>query len=111
MQALLASSDPRAREAVELFAYRAARELGSLAAALGGVDALIFTAGIGERAAPVRALICNEARWLGIELDEKANREHACVISTAASRVAVCVIPTDEEIILARHTQAALQLV
>ena len=109
MRELLDSDDPRAREAVELFSYRAARELGSLAAALEGLDALVFTAGIGERAAPVRDLICQRARWLGIELDEEANRRHASTISTRTSRVTVCVIPTDEEIVIARHTHALLQ--
>ena len=109
MKELLASEEPGAREAVELFAYRAARELGSLAAALEGLDALVFTAGIGERAAPVRASICKRARWLGIDLDEEANRRHAATISTPASRVAVCVIPTDEEIVIARHTHALLR--
>ena len=104
MRELLASKDPRAQEAVELFAYRAARELGSLAAALGGLDALVFTAGIGERAAPVRAMICEQARWLGVELDPAANESHRAVISSAASRVRVCVVPTDEEIVIARHS-------
>lgn len=110
MQALLESPDPRAREAVELFAYRAARELGSLAAALGGLDALVFTAGIGEHAAPVRELICEEARWLGIMVDAEANARHESVISAPASRVTVCVVPTDEEIIIARHTRRLLAL-
>lgn len=104
MRELLASKDPRAREAVELFAYRAARELGSLAAALGGLDALVFTAGIGEHAAPVRAMICEQARWLGVELDPLANENHRAMISSAGSGVAVCVLPTDEEIVIARHT-------
>ncbi len=104
MRELLASPDPRAREAVELFAYRAARELGSLVAALGGLDALVFTAGIGEHAVPVRAMICEQASWLGIELDADANARHGPTISTPASRVAVCVVPTDEEIVIARHT-------
>jgi acetate kinase len=101
---LLASNDPRAREALEMFAYRAAGELASLAAALGGLEALVFTAGIGEHAAPVRAMICDRARWLGIELEYEANRRHDRVISSPASRVTVCVIPTDEETVIARHT-------
>ena len=108
MRQLLASSDPHAREAVELFVYRAARELGSLAAALGGLDALVFTAGIGEHAAPVRAMLCEKARWLGIELDDEANARHARTISTPGSDVAVCVIPTNEEVVIARHTQRLL---
>jgi acetate kinase len=110
MGELLASSDPRAHEAIELFAYRAARELGSLAAALGGLDAIVFTAGIGERSAAVRAMICDTARWLGVALDTDANSRHDIVISTSASRVTVCVVPTDEEIIIARHTRRRLQL-
>jgi acetate kinase len=108
MRDLLASKNPHAREAIELFCYRAARELGSLAAALGGLDALVFTAGIGERAAPVRAMICEQSRWLGVELDETANREHRAVISQPGSRVTVCVIPTNEEVVIARHTNRLL---
>ena len=109
MRELLASNAPAAREAVELFCYRAAREIGSLAAALGGLDALVFTAGIGERAAPVRARIGELSRWLGIEMDEAANREHRASIGMATSKVAVCVIPTDEEIVIARHAQRLLR--
>jgi len=109
MRELLASDSPQAREAIELFAYRAARELGSLVAALGGLDALVFTAGIGETAAPVRAMICDAAQWLGVALDSDANARNDVVISTAASRVTVCVVPTDEEIVIARHTRRLLQ--
>lgn len=101
---LLASDDVRAREALEMFAYRAARELGSLAAAMEGLEAVVFTAGIGEHAAPVRTMICSRARWLGVVLDEDANRRHDRIISSRASRVAVCVIATDEESVIARHT-------
>jgi acetate kinase len=108
MRQLLNSTDPRAQEAVQLFAYRTARELGSLAAALGGLDALVFTAGIGEHAAPVRAMICEQSRWLGIELDAHANARHETRISSRGSRVAVCAIPTDEEVVIARHTQRLL---
>lgn len=110
MQVLLESPEPAAREAVELFVYRAVRELGSLVAALGGLDALVFTAGIGEHAAPVRAMICEQARWLGIELDAEANARHAPLVSAPASRVAVSVIPTNEEIVIARHTRRLLAL-
>ena len=109
MRELLASADPRAREAIELFAYRAGRELGSLAAALGGLDVLVFTAGIGERAAPVRAMICEAAHWLGVTLDTGANARNDSVISSSASRVTVCVLPTDEEFVIARHTRRLLQ--
>ena len=108
MRVLLESSSPHAREAIELFCYRAAREIGSLAAALGGLDALVFTAGIGERAAAVRAAICDQSGWLGVVLDEAANRDHRAVISAPGSKVTVCVIPTDEEIVIARHTHALL---
>lgn len=107
---LLASADPRAQEAVELFVYRAVRELGALAAVLGGLDALVFTGGVGEHAAAVRAMICDKARWLGVELETAANRNHQILISTVTSRVAVCVIPTDEEIVIARHTRRLLDM-
>ena len=108
MRVLLASSDPRATEAVDLFVYRIARELGSLAASLGGLDALVFTAGIGENAAPVRARVCRDAAWLGLELDDIANNAGGPRISTATSRVAAWVIPTNEELMIARHTQSLL---
>ncbi|MFW5680139.1 MAG: acetate/propionate family kinase [Pseudomonadota bacterium] len=103
MRVLLASDEPRAKLAVELFVYRIARELGSLAAALEGLDALVFTAGIGEHAAPIRAAICRRAAWLGIELDETANEAGGPRISTRASATAAWVIPTDEELMIARH--------
>jgi acetate kinase len=109
MRELLASTNPHAREAIELFCYRVARELGSLAAALGGVDALVFTAGIGERAAPVRAMICESARWLGVEIDAAANQANRTTISSARSGVSVLVIPTNEELVIARHTYALLK--
>ena len=109
MRDLLASDDPHAKEAVELFVYRATREIGALAAVLGGLDALVFTGGIGEQAAAVRAMICDQARWLGIELDAAANGQHRALITTAASRVAACIIPTDEEIVIARHTRRLLE--
>lgn len=108
MRDLLASADPRAQEAIELFVYRAMREFGALAAVLGGLDAMVFTGGVGEHAATVRAMICEKTRWLGIELDPDSNFAHRTIISTPASRVAVCVIPTDEEVMIARHTQRLL---
>jgi acetate kinase len=104
MRALLASPDPRARVAIELFAYRTAREIGSLAAALGGLDALIFTGGIGENAAPVRELVCKHCAWLGVEIDPAANAHHAACITMTGTRASAWVIPTDEEIVIARHT-------
>jgi acetate kinase len=104
MRELLASPDPRAAEAVDLLVYRIGRELGSLAAALGGLDALVFTAGIGEHAAAVRARVCRDAAWLGLELDEAANEAGGPRISQGSSRVAAWVIPTNEELMIARHT-------
>lgn len=106
MRALLASPAPEAAEAVELFCYRAARELGSLAAALGGLDTLVFTAGIGEHAAPVRERVCRQAAWLGVRLDEAANARHARWITTADSAVDVLVLPTNEEWMIAQHAAA-----
>jgi acetate kinase len=108
MRTLLESADPRAAEAVELFVYRIARELGSLAAALGGLDALVFTGGIGENAAPIRERVCRAAQWLGLEFDEKANAGGGPRISREQSRVRAWVIPTDEELMIALHTRQAL---
>lgn len=106
---LLASEEPRARFAVEVFCYRTARHIASLAAALGGLDAIVFTAGVGENAAPVRAAICRACAWLGLELDEAANRGHRERISTYASRVAAFVIKTDENLMIARHALALVE--
>jgi acetate kinase len=108
MRTLLASEDARAKFAVELFVYRIGRELGSLAAALDGLDAVVFTAGIGEHAALIRERVCQAAAWLGVELDPVANAAGGPRISTAGSRVSVWVIPTDEELMIARHTQRFL---
>jgi acetate kinase len=94
--------------AVDLFVYRIGRELGSLAAALGGLDAIVFTAGIGERAAAVRERVCAQAAWLGIELDPEANAKGGPRISTPGSRTAAWVIPTNEELMIARHTRDLL---
>ncbi|WP_417808153.1 acetate/propionate family kinase [Thioclava sp.] len=109
MRTLLASAAPEAREAVELFIYRIGRELGSLVAALGGLDALIFTGGIGEHAAPVRAGVCEGANWLGIRLDAAANETDGPRISGANSAVPVFVIPTNEDLMIARHTLRVLR--
>ena len=103
---LEASSDARAAEALQLFAYRAARELGSLAAALGGLDVLVFSAGIGEHSAQMRQRICAYAEWLGMKLDPAANARHASRISTNDSTVDVLVIPTNEELVIARAARA-----
>lgn len=109
MRALLASPAAEAAEAVELFCYRIARELGSLAAALGGLDALVFTAGIGEHAAPVREQVCRRAEWLGVRLDDEANARHATRISAPDSPVDVLVLPTNEEWMIAQHAAALVQ--
>jgi acetate kinase len=108
MRTLLASNDPRAKFAVELFVYRIGRELGSLAAALGGLDALVFTAGIGEHAAPIRERVCKAAAWLGVVLDPAANTAGGPRLSTADSRIPAWIIPTNEELMIARHTRRIL---
>ncbi len=110
MRTLLTSPAPEAREAVDLFCYRIARELGSLAAAAGGLDALVFTGGIGEHAAPVRERVAALSAWLGVKIDPVANAAHATRISTADSRVTVAVIPTNEEAMIARYTAEVLGL-
>jgi acetate kinase len=110
MRALLASASAHAAEAIELFCYRAIREIGSLAAALDGLDALVFTGGIGEHAAPVRARIVAGLGWLGAALDRAANEGGGTHIDATASRVALCVIPTDEERMIATHTTAVVGL-
>lgn len=104
MSTLLASTHPHAREAVDLYVYYVVREAGALVASLGGIDAFVFTAGIGENAAPVRARVCAALAWLGIELDTQANARHERCISTPASAVSVWVVPTDEELMIARET-------
>ena len=104
MRTLLASNDLHAREAIELFVFRAAREIGALAASLGGLDGLVFTAGIGEHASEIRSRICARCSWLGVVPDESANRAGRMRITTEASRTLVYVIPTDEEKMIARHT-------
>ena len=108
MRTLLASEEPRAKFAVELFVYRIGRELGSLAAALGGLDALVFTAGIGEHAAPIRERVLRAAAWLGLELDAAANAAHGPRLTTAGSRASAWAIPTDEERMIAQHTHALI---
>ena len=110
MRELLASRDPRAAEAIDLFVYRINRELGSLAAALGGLDALVFTGGIGENAAEIRRRICLDAKWLGVSFDEAANSKGGTRISHAESGTAVWVIPTNEELMIANHTRLVLSL-
>jgi acetate kinase len=111
MRDLLKSSDPAARLAVEYFVYRAAREIGGLAGVLGGIDALVFTAGIGENSPEIRGRICEASAWLGIALDEAANRGKGPRLSRKESRVSAWMIPTNEELIIARHTRQLLGLV
>ena len=104
MRELLASPRPEAKEAVDLFCYRIQREIGSLAAALGGLDAIVFTGGIGEHAAPIREKVCAPLGWLGVDFDAAANEQKATRITKANSRTDVLVIPTNEEWMIARHT-------
>jgi acetate kinase len=108
MRVLLASAAPRAAQAVALFCYHSTRELGSLAAALGGLDAVVFTGGIGEHSVPVRARIVEASAWLGLSLDPAANARNATRITTVASRIPAYVIPTDEARVIARQTRAVL---
>lgn len=105
MRTLEASDAPRAREAIDLFVHAIKRELGALAATLGGLDGLVFTAGIGENSVLVRERVCRDAAWLGVELDEVANRSDAGRITVATSAVTAWVIPTDEEVVIAEHTR------
>jgi len=108
MRTLLASDDPSAKQAVALFVYRIGRELGSMAAALGGIDALVFTAGIGEHAAEIRRLVCEDAGWLGVDLDQGANAAGGARISRPGSRTSAWVIPTDEDLMIALHAWTLL---
>ena len=110
MRTLLASEAPAARLAIDYFTYRLAREIGSLAAALGGLDALVFTAGIGENSAPIRAEVCRRSAWLGVLLDPAANAAGALRLSAPGSRVDVLRIPTDEERRIAEQTLEVLGL-
>ncbi|HEY7303634.1 MAG TPA: acetate/propionate family kinase [Bryobacteraceae bacterium] len=105
------SSEPAARLALDYFVYRAAKEIGALAAVLGGIDGLVFTAGIGENSAEMRRRICESSVWLGIELDAKANSRKGPCISTRGSKVSTWVIPTNEELMIAQHTGELLNLV
>jgi acetate kinase len=108
MRALEASADPRAAEAIDYFIFRIIREVGALAASMGGIDALVFTAGIGEHARSVRERVCQGIAWLGLSFDAEANLRHGPLISTANSRLKAYVIPTDEERMIALHTLTAL---
>ena len=110
MRSLLASNEPDARLALDYFVYRAAKEIAAMTAALGGIDGLVFTAGIGENSPEIRKRICVASAWLGIELDEDANARKAPRITSQASKVPAWVIPTNEELMIARHTGALLGL-
>ncbi|HYJ47934.1 MAG TPA: acetate kinase [Pyrinomonadaceae bacterium] len=110
MRDLLGLRDEEARLAVDYFVYRAAKEIGALAAVLGGVDAIVFTAGIGENSPEIRERICEASRWLGVELDAEANATQGPRISTPQSKVSAWVIPTNEELMIARHTGTLLGL-
>ena len=104
MRTLLTTDEPRAKLAIDLYVYRIQRELGSLAAALGGLDAIVFTAGIGENSSEIRARVCRDAAWLGVQFDAEANEKQGPRISTATSSVSAWVIPTNEELMIAQHT-------
>jgi acetate kinase len=108
MRTLEASREPQAKAAIDVFIYRIARELGSLVAALGGLDAIVFTAGIGENSRSLRERVCRDAAWLGVALDVDANERNGPLISTKGSRVSAWTIPTNEELMIARHTQRVL---
>jgi len=105
MRTLLSSKEPRAKLAVDLFVYRIRREMGSLVAALGGLDALVFTGGIGENSDQIRERVCQDAAWLGVDLDAGANAKGGPCISSSGSKVKAWVIPTNEELMIARHTR------
>jgi acetate kinase len=109
VRTLLASDDPHAKEALDVFTYHIAIDAGAMACALGGVDGMVFTAGIGEHAPAIRAAVCARLAWLGVRLDAGANEANAGCISAPDSRVAVHVIATNEEAMIARHTQKILQ--
>jgi len=111
MRDLLGRSEPRARLAVDYFVYQAAKEIGALAAVLGGIDGLVFTAGIGENSAEIRRRICEACSWLGVELDIVANENRGLRISTRQSTTSAWVIPTNEELMIARHTGSLLGLI
>jgi acetate kinase len=106
MRELLASTDPRAAEAISLFVYRVVAEIGRLTAALGGLDALVFTAGIGEHSSDIRGAVCKQCAWLGLQLDAGKNSSNVPRISTPDSAITVLIVPTDEERMVAQHAAA-----
>ncbi len=105
---LEASKDPRAKDALELFCYRASREMLAVCTMLGGLDGIVFTAGIGEHSAFVRSKICEWLSWLGVKIDQKANQNNNQIISTDDSKIIVGVIPTNEELMIAEHTKSII---
>ena len=109
MRDLLANPDPKAQLAVDLFVFRIVRELGALAAVMGGIDGLVFTAGIGENAPEIRARVCDAVRWLGVDLDPGANQAGGPRITTDESPVSAWVIPTNEERMVALHALATVR--
>jgi acetate kinase len=111
MRDLLGRSEPEARLAIDYFVYRAAKEIGALTAVLGGVDAFVFTAGIGENSSEIRCRICEASSWLGVDLNTEANVSGGPLISTAQSKVSAWVVPTNEELMIARHTWSLLGLI
>jgi acetate kinase len=111
MRDLLGNNEPGARLAVDYFIYRAAKEVGALASVLGGIDGLVFTAGIGENSTEIRSRICEACTWLGVELDRQANERKGPRISRSESSVSAWVIPTNEELMIARHTGSLLGLI
>jgi acetate kinase len=108
MRRLLSSGDPRAAEAIDLFTFEVAKAVCAMALTLDGLDGLVFTGGIGEHAAKVRTLVCNRLRWLGLELDPKANDGDAALVSLDSSSVEIRVIPTSEEITIARQVSTLM---
>jgi acetate kinase len=110
MKTLLDSRDPRAAAAVEQYCYAITRHVGSLAAALGGLDALVFTGGVGENAAAIRGKVCRALTWLGLDLDESANAKGGPLLTRSGSKLAAYVVPTNEELVIARHTARLLAL-
>jgi len=110
MRDLIGRKEPQAHLAVDYFVYRVAKEIGALTAVLGGIDGMVFTAGIGENSPEIRQRICKASAWLGVEIDDAANSNHTPLISTSKSKVSVWVIPTNEELMIARHTGSLLGL-
>ena len=106
MRTLEAAGTPEAAQAIDYFVFRCQREVGAMAAAMGGIDALVFCGGIGENSSLVRRRICERLGWMGIELDHHRNADNAQVISTDLARTTVMVVPTNEELVLARAARA-----